>query len=191
MDRPDGALRQRPGIRAEAAEIVRSLYKLAEITDDFPVQTRIKVPGAVVKMRGENRGIPERVAVDFSSGREPRMKTRRGSGCLEDAELWRKRGIQRHHPSVHFPHSAEGTHTILRNFKMSSLSKGVNTGVGPPRAVDGGSLAEDPPNGRFQCVLHGASHTLALPSAERGAIVGDKQADFHRVYANDRESSQS
>ncbi len=144
-----------------------------------------------MQMGRENGGIPKCVAVDFSTGRKPGVKTCRSLSCLEDTKLRRERCIQRHHPPIRFPQFAQGSQALLRNLKVRCLSKGMDTGIGPPRAVDGGPLAEDPPNGLFQGILHGVSDALALPSAKCGAIVGDKQADFHRDYANDRESIQS
>ena len=54
---------------------------------------------------------------------------------------------------------------------MGHLAKGMDAGIGPPRAVDPKRLAGEPVNGFLQCFLHRGAIVLGLPANIGGAIV--------------------
>ena len=58
---------------------------------------------------------------------------------------------------------------------MRTLSEGMNTGVRSSRAVNADSSAIDALKGAFEVILHGVAMRLALPAAERRAVVSYDQ----------------
>ena len=115
---------------------------------------------------------PDRVGVDFSNGRKPRVKILGHLAEGHDANRWRQVGVKSGEPFARGAASAD-------DIDMGLLGIRVDTRIGAARAVDGGLALAEGVERFFQKILHGVSSGLALPSVQARAVVGDFEKKPH------------
>ena len=126
------------------------------------------VPHAAELQRRKNRAIPNSVTIKFSFRRIAGVKilgdtlttknsNRRGQICIERTRPLLRRQF------------------LIRKIDMGALRERVNAGVGPPRAMNSDSFADDFLKRGLEFVLNRFAMRLALPTRERGAVVRDDE----------------
>ena len=119
-----------------------------------------------------HRRVPDRVGVDFSDGRKPRVKILGHLAEGHDANRGRQVGIESGEPFARGEASAD-------DIDMGLLGIRVDSGVGAAGAVDRGLALTESVECFFQKILHGVSSGLALPSVQSRAVVGDFEKKPH------------
>ena len=119
-----------------------------------------------------HRRVPDRVGVDFSNSRKPRVKILGHFAEAHDANRWRQVGVESGEPFARGEASAG-------DIDMGLLGIRVNSGVCPAGAVDGGLALAEGVERFFQKILNGVSSGLALPSVQARAVVGDFEKKPH------------
>lgn len=77
----------------------------------------------------------------------------------------------------------------MLQFQLRDLTRGMNSGIGAPRAGDAPIFAKGFGNRLFQCFLHGSTIRLDLPADEISSVVIDEKsyAAQRRRIRNDTE----
>ena len=166
MDRANRVLGFLRPARGEGGKIVGAFEKRTRRTDRVGIQLPVNMPCSVGEHRMRHWRAPDRVGVDFSNSRKPRVKIFGHFAEAHDANRWRQVGVESGKPFARGEASAG-------DIDMGLLGIRVDSGVGASGAVDRGLALAESVERFFQKILHGVSSGLALPSVQSRAVVGD------------------
>jgi hypothetical protein len=149
-------------------EVVSANERLRRRGHDTTVERVAHMPGAAGFQRRQYVAIPNPVTINFPLRRETGVKRFSDEPAAHDSDLRGQKAIQCGTPSLR---------AIASSWKIgvSALRDGVHTGIRPACSVDADALRTDLFERVFEMVLNAVAVSLALPTRERPAVIGDDQ----------------
>ena len=168
MDRPDGRFRELSPIGSKRCEIMLPDDALRCRTQSLHREGLRHMPGQSDLEGMKHALVPDPVPVHLSRRSILGVKMRTDFDTFQNADLVRQVRVQRCDPGSALKLGS-------RDIYMSYLTERVNTGICPACSKHFNGEFEDPRERSHEVVLNTLPIRLALPPAERPAIIGNSQ----------------